>query len=145
SRIGRTPSPGPSARPPSWTWPSAQGQVAKHSTTNETATLVARRGRSRFLSRPRLDQEHPVVAPHVLHFMQVPFRTRVNWPQSGHGSPSYPFSLAIFAATDVGTRPVAAHPERAVAGDTWIEGLVAAAGAAGAAAVGGLEAPGAGS
>jgi dGTPase len=32
--------------------------------------------------------EHPVVAPHVSHFMQVPFRTKVKFPHSPHISPS---------------------------------------------------------
>lgn len=41
----------------------------------------------RFLpTRP--GQEHPEVAPQVLHFRQVPFRTRVIDPQAEHGSPS---------------------------------------------------------
>src|SRR5581483_4894247 len=32
--------------------------------------------------------EHPVVLPHVSHFMQVPFRTSVKLPHSEHISPS---------------------------------------------------------
>src|SRR5215216_1214045 len=32
--------------------------------------------------------EHPVVLPHVSHFMQVPFRTSVKLPHSPHISPS---------------------------------------------------------
>jgi hypothetical protein len=32
--------------------------------------------------------EHPVVLPHVSHFMQVPFRTSVKFPHSEHISPS---------------------------------------------------------
>jgi len=32
--------------------------------------------------------EHPVVLPHVSHFMQVPFRTSVKFMHSGHASPS---------------------------------------------------------
>jgi hypothetical protein len=32
--------------------------------------------------------EHPVVDPHVSHFMQVPFRTSVKFPHSPHISPS---------------------------------------------------------
>jgi hypothetical protein len=32
--------------------------------------------------------EHPVVDPHVSHFMQVPFRTSVKLPHSPHISPS---------------------------------------------------------
>lgn len=32
--------------------------------------------------------EHPLVAPQVTHFMQVPFRTRVKFPQSPQESPS---------------------------------------------------------
>jgi hypothetical protein len=35
-----------------------------------------------------LDHEHPVVLPHVSHFMQVPLRTRVKLPHSEHISPS---------------------------------------------------------
>jgi len=34
------------------------------------------------------DQLHPVVLPQVLHFMQVPFRTRVKLPHSPQASPS---------------------------------------------------------
>lgn len=32
--------------------------------------------------------EHPVVLPHVSHFMQVPFRTSVKFMHSPHISPS---------------------------------------------------------
>jgi hypothetical protein len=32
--------------------------------------------------------EHPVVLPHVSHFMQVPLRTSVKLPHSPHISPS---------------------------------------------------------
>src|ERR1044072_3029956 len=32
--------------------------------------------------------EHPVVLPHVSHFMQVPLRTRVKLPHSPQASPS---------------------------------------------------------
>ena len=32
--------------------------------------------------------EHPVVLPHVSHFMQVPFRTSVKFAHSPHISPS---------------------------------------------------------
>lgn len=32
--------------------------------------------------------EHPVVDPHVSHFMHVPFRTSVKLPHSEHISPS---------------------------------------------------------
>src|SRR5580704_13014047 len=39
-------------------------------------------------------QLHPVVLPHVSHFMQVPFRTSEKCPHSPHISPSYPFALA---------------------------------------------------
>ena len=35
-----------------------------------------------------MDHEHPVVLPHVSHFMQVPLRTSVKLPHSPHGSPS---------------------------------------------------------
>ncbi len=35
-----------------------------------------------------LPHEHPVVLPHVSHFMQVPLRTRVKLPHSPHISPS---------------------------------------------------------
>jgi hypothetical protein len=34
------------------------------------------------------DHEHPVVDPHVSHFMQVPLRTKVKLPHSEHISPS---------------------------------------------------------
>jgi hypothetical protein len=36
----------------------------------------------------RLVYEHPVVLPHVSHFMQVPLRTSVKLPHSLHISPS---------------------------------------------------------
>ena len=36
----------------------------------------------------QIDHEHPVVDPHVSHFMQVPFRTSVKLPHSEHISPS---------------------------------------------------------
>jgi hypothetical protein len=32
--------------------------------------------------------EHPVVDPHVSHFMQVPLRTKVKFPHSPQASPS---------------------------------------------------------
>jgi hypothetical protein len=32
--------------------------------------------------------EHPVVLPHVSHFMQVPFLTKVKFPHSPQASPS---------------------------------------------------------
>ncbi len=32
--------------------------------------------------------EHPLVAPQVLHFMQVPLRTSVKFPHSPQASPS---------------------------------------------------------
>lgn len=38
--------------------------------------------------------EHPLVPPHVMHFMQVPFRTRVKFPHSSQASPSYPLERA---------------------------------------------------
>ncbi len=41
-----------------------------------------------------LHYEQPLVAPQVLHFMQVPLRTKVKFPQSPHGSPSYPLIRA---------------------------------------------------
>jgi len=37
---------------------------------------------------PYLPHEHPVVLPHVSHFMQVPFRTSVKLLHSVHMSPS---------------------------------------------------------
>jgi hypothetical protein len=42
------------------------------------------------VSRPFFytNHEHPVVDPHVSHFMQVPLRTRVKLPHSEHISPS---------------------------------------------------------
>ena len=36
----------------------------------------------------RPPQLQPLVPPQVLHFRQVPFRTRVKLPHSPHGSPS---------------------------------------------------------
>src|SRR5271169_377929 len=36
----------------------------------------------------RCSHEHPVVDPHVSHFMHVPLRTRVKLPHSPHISPS---------------------------------------------------------
>ena len=35
-----------------------------------------------------IPHEHPVVLPHVSHFMQVPFRTSVKLPHSPQASPS---------------------------------------------------------
>lgn len=45
-------------------------------------------------------QEQPVVLPHVLHFMHVPFRTKVKFPHSLQESPSKPFILASFILTE---------------------------------------------
>jgi hypothetical protein len=42
----------------------------------------------RELQMLRRRQLHPVVLPHVSHFMHVPFRTRVKLPHSPHISPS---------------------------------------------------------
>ena len=39
-------------------------------------------------SDERKRQLHPVVLPHVSHFMQVPLRTSVKFMHSGHASPS---------------------------------------------------------
>src|SRR3954468_24674709 len=39
-------------------------------------------------------QEQPLVLPQVLHFMQVPLRTRVKLPQAPQLSPSKPFIRA---------------------------------------------------
>src|SRR5476649_2696728 len=39
-------------------------------------------------------QLHPLVEPQVLHFMQVPLRTRVKLPQAPQLSPSKPFIRA---------------------------------------------------
>lgn len=39
-------------------------------------------------------QEHPVVDPQVVHLRQVPLRTMVMLPQSGHMSPVKPISRA---------------------------------------------------
>src|SRR5262245_50940806 len=50
----------------------------------------ARRGR-----RPIYEQ--PDVEPQVLHFMQVPLRTRVKFPQAPQLSPSKPFNRASAA------------------------------------------------
>jgi len=38
--------------------------------------------------QPANPHEHPVVLPHVSHFMQVPLRTSVKLPHSPHISPS---------------------------------------------------------
>ena len=51
---------------------------------NETRAVV----RLPFLSSGRRAYEHPVVLPHVSHFMQVPLRTRVKLPHSPQASPS---------------------------------------------------------
>lgn len=40
------------------------------------------------LLRAQFAYEHPVVLPHVSHFMQVPFRTSVKLKHSGQASPS---------------------------------------------------------
>jgi hypothetical protein len=37
---------------------------------------------------PAISYEHPVVLPHVSHFMHVPFLTKVKLPHSPHISPS---------------------------------------------------------
>jgi hypothetical protein len=42
----------------------------------------------RFGQASRIRHEHPDVVPHVSHFMQVPLRASVKFPQSGHASPS---------------------------------------------------------
>ena len=46
----------------------------------------------RFALSPGHDEaeahEHPVVLPHVSHFMQVPLRTSVKLPHSPQASPS---------------------------------------------------------
>jgi hypothetical protein len=58
---------------------------------NET-NLLYQKGRS--FGRPSqfIDvlepHEHPVVLPHVSHFIHVPFRTSVKFPHSPHISPS---------------------------------------------------------
>src|SRR5262245_34695847 len=44
-----------------------------------------------------VNQLQPVVEPQVLHFMQVPLRTRVKLPQEPHESPSKPFIRASAA------------------------------------------------
>ena len=49
------------------------------------------------LDEAGLNQEQPEVAPQVMHFKHVPFRTNVRLPHSWHASPSYPLSLAITA------------------------------------------------
>ena len=41
--------------------------------------------------------EQPLVEPQVLHFMQVPLRTRVKFPHAPQLSPSKPFSRASAA------------------------------------------------
>ena len=41
-----------------------------------------------------LSYEHPVVLPHVSHFMHVPFLTKVKFPHSPQASPSYPRAFA---------------------------------------------------
>src|SRR5947208_6014261 len=55
-----------------------------------------------FVSPSSPNQLHPDVAPHVSHLAHAPLRTSVNWPHSGHGSPSYPLSRArrIFSSDD---------------------------------------------
>src|SRR5271163_625384 len=45
-------------------------------------------------------QLHPEVAPQVLHFMQVPLRTRVKLPHSPQESPSYPLSRAALICSE---------------------------------------------
>ena len=41
-----------------------------------------------FFTRAADGHEHPVVLPHVSHFMQVPFLTKVKFPHSPQASPS---------------------------------------------------------
>src|ERR1700690_1900112 len=43
---------------------------------------------SAVVSSLRCVHEHPVVPPHVSHFKQVPLRTIVKFPHSGHASPT---------------------------------------------------------
>ena len=57
------------------------------------------------------DQEQPLVEPQVLHFMQVPLRTRVKLPQAPQLSPSKPFIRAS------ATRRACALPRRACLDD----------------------------
>ena len=49
------------------------------------------------LNKGGVNQEQPEVAPQVMHFKHVPFRTSVRLPHSWQASPSYPLSLAITA------------------------------------------------
>ena len=46
------------------------------------------RGGRKDLTCRSVAQLHPVVLPHVSHFMQVPLRTRVKLPHSPQASPS---------------------------------------------------------
>jgi hypothetical protein len=50
--------------------------------------LTRRSSSSITVLRMHVPHEHPVVDPHVSHFMQVPFRTKVKFPHSPHISPS---------------------------------------------------------
>jgi hypothetical protein len=53
-----------------------------------TCLLSCNRAAKRAALNDLLDHEHPVVLPHVSHFMQVPLRTSVKLPHSEHISPS---------------------------------------------------------
>src|SRR5262249_26362625 len=81
-----------------WTTP------ASSSSYRSSITFAASR---RLADKTSPAHEHPVVVPQVMHFKHVPFRTMVNWPQSPHGSPSYPLRRAISEA------------ESALASATW--------------------------
>ena len=50
--------------------------------------LLVKRGLCAFHVFCALAHEHPVVDPHVSHFMQVPLRTSVKLPHSPQASPS---------------------------------------------------------
>ena len=54
--------------------------------------VIGLKTRFALLARPAMTfmryHEHPVVLPHVSHFMQVPLRTSVKLPHSEHISPS---------------------------------------------------------
>jgi len=69
-------------RPDSVVSLSVSARVPFRGSCTETAPLPAA------ASGPRQCQLHPEVDPQVLHFMQVPLRTRVKLPHSPQGSPS---------------------------------------------------------
>src|SRR5579859_1213892 len=74
---------------PRGVWPSALNRPAFFKSNGLSAIRpFSQKRRPLLIIFLRLPHEHPVVLPHVSHFMQVPFRTSVKFPHSEHISPS---------------------------------------------------------